>query len=133
MPTTTRPVPDAAPWPRCALSPLALTGLTNAEVRALSAELGLPGADEPSNSCLATRIPQSAALTPSALARVGALEAFARGLGFSDLRCRDQGPLLRLELPAGQLDAARRKPDDLLARARAAGFSDLTLGELPQP
>lgn len=114
-----------------ALSPLAQAGLTKAGVRALSAELGLPGHDEPSNSCLATRIPQGAALTAQALARVEALEEFVRALGFSDLRCRDQGAAVRLELPAGQLGAARHKQDALLARARAAGFADLTLGERP--
>ncbi len=116
-----------------ALSPLAQAGLTKAQVRALSAELGLPGPDEPSNSCLATRIPQGTPLSARTLARVEALEAFARGLGFSDLRCRDQGLFLRLELPAGQLEAARDRHDDLLARARAAGFTDITLGERPQP
>lgn len=110
-----------------ALSPLAQAGLTKARVRELSRSLGLPGAEEPSNSCLATRIPQGTALTAQALARVEALEAFARDLGFSDLRCRDQGAALRLELPASQLPAARRSHHDLLARARAAGFSDLTL------
>jgi uncharacterized protein len=94
--------------------------------------MGLPGADEPSNSCLATRIPRDTALTPRALARVEALEEFLRGLGFSALRCRDQGATLRLELPADQIRAARQRFDPILARAKAAGFTGLSLGERPR-
>ncbi len=115
-----------------ALSPLAAAGLTKADVRRLSAEMGLPGAHEPSNSCLATRIPGGAALTPAALARVEALEEFLRGLGFSALRCRDLGATLRLELPADQIQAARHEIDPILARAKAAGFTGLSLGERPR-
>lgn len=69
----------------------------------------------------------------SALAQVKAREAFARSLGFSDLRCCDQGPLLRLKLPKSQSNAARQKHDNLLNQARAACFSDLTLGERLRP
>lgn len=116
-----------------ARSPLAEAGLAKADVRRLSRGLGLPGADEPSNSCLATRIPQDVPLTAASLARVEALEDFLRDLGFTNLRCRDLGASLRLELPGPQLEAARGRHSDILARAKAAGFSDLTLGERPQP
>jgi uncharacterized protein len=115
-----------------ALYPQAAAGRTNAHVRRLSAEIGQPRAAAPSNSCLATRIPRDTALTPRALARVEALEEFLRGLGFSALRCRDQGATLRLELPADQIRAARQRFDPILARAKAAGFTGLSLGERPR-
>jgi conserved hypothetical protein TIGR00268 len=112
-----------------ALSPLAEAGLDKAAVRALSRDLGLPGWDAPSNSCLATRIPTGTPLTPAALERVDRLETVARGLGLSALRCRDRGETLVLEIPPDQLPLARNNENTLVEAARAAGFSGLTIKE----
>ncbi len=68
-------------------SPLLAAGLNKAAIRALSRNLGLPW-PKPPQSCLATRFPYGATLTPEALKRVGRGEAWLRGRGFSRLRLR---------------------------------------------
>ena len=46
-------------------SPVAEAGLTKADVRALSARLGLPTHDMPASPCLASRIPYGEEITPA--------------------------------------------------------------------
>lgn len=109
------------------LSPLADCGLAKAEVRELSRDLGLPGWDEPSNSCLATRQPPDAVITRAELARVEAMEQALRGLGLRDIRARNQGVRLRLEVPAGDLEYAENMLPDIRPRAASLGFATVLL------
>lgn len=69
-------------------TPLAAAGLSKAEVRALSRELGLDTWDAPSASCLATRIPEGLAITPERLARIDILESHLEQLGYEGCRVR---------------------------------------------
>jgi uncharacterized protein len=69
-------------------APLKEAGLTKAEIRELSAELGLPTADKPQMACLSSRIPHGEAVTPEKLRMVEAAEAMLRGLKFYDVRVR---------------------------------------------
>lgn len=75
----------------CIVTPLALAGLSKAEVRALSRELGLDTWDAPSASCLATRIPAGLAITQERLARIASLEAHLEQLGYRGCRVRLDG------------------------------------------
>src|ERR1022692_2810938 len=52
----------AAEFQVCA--PLKEAGLTKAEIRELSAQLGLPTADKPQMACLSSRVPYGEAVTP---------------------------------------------------------------------
>lgn len=80
-------------------APLLEAGLTKAEIRELSRQLGLPTADLPSMACLASRIPYGVPLTPEALARVDAAEGILRReWGLRQVRVRDHFPLARLEV-----------------------------------
>ena len=85
-------------------SPLLEAGLTKAEIRVLSREMGLPTADKPAMACLATRFVTGCPITKEGLARVEAAEARLRDLGFRQLRVRDHGALARIELDAAGLD-----------------------------
>src|SRR6185295_12786407 len=49
-------------------APLKEAGLTKADIRALSAQLGLPTADKPQMACLSSRLPYGEAVTPEKLA-----------------------------------------------------------------
>jgi uncharacterized protein len=69
-------------------SPLKEAGLTKAEIRAISKELGLPTWNQPARPCLATRFPYGTRITPEGLARVEAAEGYLDVLGLSDLRVR---------------------------------------------
>jgi uncharacterized protein len=69
-------------------APLKEAGLTKAEIRELSARLGLPTADKPQMACLSSRIPHGEAVSPEKLGMIEAAERMLRDLGFRDVRVR---------------------------------------------
>ncbi len=69
-------------------APLKEVGLTKAEIRALSAAMGLPTADKPQMACLSSRVPYGEPVTPEKLQMIEAAEAVLRQLGFRDVRVR---------------------------------------------
>ena len=69
-------------------APLKEVGLTKAEIRELSAELGLPTADKPQMACLSSRIPHGEPVTTEKLAMIEAAENVLKALGFYDVRVR---------------------------------------------
>ena len=69
-------------------APLKEAGLTKAEIRALSAQFGLPTADKPQMACLSSRVPHGEAVTPEKLSMIERAEYVLRDLGFHDLRVR---------------------------------------------
>ena len=84
------------------LSPLEV--FTKAEIRQMSAMLGLPTADKPALACLATRFPTNEVLTPDGLKRVEAAEDQLAVLGFFGARVRAHGPVARIEMPQDMRD-----------------------------
>ncbi|HEX4263407.1 MAG TPA: ATP-dependent sacrificial sulfur transferase LarE [Verrucomicrobiae bacterium] len=84
-------------------APLKEVGLTKAEIREFSAQLGLPTADKPQMACLSSRIPYGETVTPEKLRMIEAGENFLRDLGFHDVRVRHhelRGPALDPRAPA---------------------------------
>ncbi len=69
-------------------APLKEVGLTKAEIRELSAQLGLPTADKPQMACLSSRIPYGEPVTPEKLRMIEQGEYVLRDLGFYDVRVR---------------------------------------------
>jgi pyridinium-3,5-biscarboxylic acid mononucleotide sulfurtransferase len=69
-------------------APLKEVGLTKAEIREFSAQLGLPTADKPQMACLSSRIPYGEIVTPEKLRMIEAAENVLRDLGFYDVRVR---------------------------------------------
>lgn len=69
-------------------APLKEVGLTKAEIREFSAQLGLPTADKPQMACLSSRIPYGEMVTPEKLRMIEAAENVLRDLGFYDVRVR---------------------------------------------
>lgn len=69
-------------------APLKEIGLTKAEIRELSAQLGLPTADKPQMACLSSRIPYGETVTPEKLRMIEVAENVLRDLGFYDVRVR---------------------------------------------
>ena len=117
-------------------APLKEAGLTKAEIRELSARLGLPTADKPQLACLSSRIPTGEAVTPAKLMMVEEAEYALRDLGFHDVRVRhhETGPgagghLARIEV--GSVEIPRLLTDGLHTRVadqlRALGYSHVTL------
>jgi uncharacterized protein len=94
------------------LSPLRLCGLTKAEIRIRSRELGLPSWNKPAYACLATRVPTGEPIDEEKLRLVEGAETALRSLGYSDLRVRLFHGAARVQLPGAQLERAaaeRRK------------------------
>lgn len=107
-------------------SPLAEVGLTKAEIRAASRELGLPTWDAPAAPCLSSRVQYGLAITPSRLKQVEASEAYLRDLGITgDLRVRHLGDLARLEVEPTWIPwiEARRAP--IRAHLATLGFAQV--------
>ena len=69
-------------------APLKEVELTKAEIRELSARLGLPTADKPQMACLSSRVPYGEAVTPEKLSMIEQAEDILRDLGFFDVRVR---------------------------------------------
>jgi pyridinium-3,5-biscarboxylic acid mononucleotide sulfurtransferase len=117
----------AAGAQRGVLSPLAIVGLTKADIRDRSRARGIPTWEQPSSPCLASRLPYGTAVTPERLAQVERAELAVRALGVrGEVRVRHHGDLARVELPPEDVerwlapDAARRLRD---AVRDAAGFA----------
>jgi uncharacterized protein len=119
-------------------APLKEAGLTKAEIRELSAQLGLPTADKPQMACLSSRIPYGEAVTPEKLAMIEAAENVLRDLGFHDVRVRHHElgskfemtrHLARIEL--GPAEIPRFLSDGLTDKAAEAlkkiGYAHVTL------
>jgi pyridinium-3,5-biscarboxylic acid mononucleotide sulfurtransferase len=112
---------------RGAGTPLADTGLGKAAVRALSRRWGLPSADLPASPCLSSRIAYGIQITPQRLARVDAAEVALRrmlaaaGIRSHDLRVRDLGTGVRVDVDAAAVAAVRALPR-LADAVAAAGF-----------
>ena len=82
-------------------APLKEAGLTKAEIREFSAQLGLPTADKPQMACLSSRIPYGEAVTPEKLRMIEDAEYVLRDLGFYDVRVRhhELGPKSKVQSP----------------------------------
>ena len=88
-------------------SPLLEAGLTKAEIRTISREIGLPTWDKPAMACLATRFETGQPLTFPELSRVEQAEAWLAAKGFRQLRVRVHGDLARLELDTDGMERLR--------------------------
>ena len=120
-------------------APLKEIGMTKAEIRALSAQLGLPTADKPQMACLSSRIPYGEAVTPEKLRMIEEAEVVLRDLGFYDVRVRHHElkasqlgvaqALARIEV--GPTEMAKLLADDAAARVASSlkkiGYTHVTL------
>jgi len=89
-------------------APLKEAGLTKAEIRQFSAEMGLPTADKPQLACLSSRIPYGEVVTTGKLTMVEQGEEFLRDLGLYDVRVRHHelkvGQLARIEIGYSEME-----------------------------
>lgn len=108
-------------------SPLAEVGLSKAEVRALSRQLGLPTWDKPSLACLSSRIPYGMPVTRQALAQIDQAEQVVRRLGLRQVRVRHHGSLARIEVEPADLPIVLAHHAEIAAALRALGYAHVTL------
>jgi uncharacterized protein len=108
-------------------SPLVEAGLTKADVRALSRELGLPTWNKPSAACLASRIPYGTAITEERLKQVEDAERFVRGLGISQVRVRLHGEMARIEVDPDSIHILWEHRSRIIRELRSIGFKYVTV------
>jgi pyridinium-3,5-biscarboxylic acid mononucleotide sulfurtransferase len=109
--------------------PLADVGLTKAEIRALSRQLGLVTADKPSSPCLSSRFPYGTTITLEGLRKVAGAEQVLRRLGFPECRVRNHDPVARIEVPPTELQRLTEPAvrDTLVRELQALGFAFVTV------
>ncbi|HEV8379950.1 MAG TPA: ATP-dependent sacrificial sulfur transferase LarE [Gemmatimonadales bacterium] len=109
-------------------SPLAEVGLTKAEIRAASRELGLPTWDAPAAPCLSSRVQYGLAITPSRLKQVERGEAFLRELGVAgDLRVRHLGDVARIEVEPSWIPWIETRRAAITAHLTTLGFAQVEI------
>jgi uncharacterized protein len=104
-------------------APLKEAALTKADIRELSAQLGLPTSDKPQMACLSSRIPYGEAVTEQKLSMVEQAENLLRDLGFYDVRVRHH-ELSAASNPLG-LPSAKAPSSQSLARIEV-GLSEIS-------
>jgi len=112
------------------LAPLKAAGLTKADVRELSRELGLSTADAPAQPCLSSRIPHGTPVTREALDLVERGEAHVRSLGFRVFRVRyvdGAPPSARVQIAPEEMDALPAKRESVERGLLAAGFGGVEI------
>ena len=98
---------------REARMPLAETGLTKIQVRAISRMWKLDGCDRPASPCLSSRVAYGIEISAERLARIDRAETSVRtalsanGIHVYELRVRDLGSSVRVELDGTQVEAAK--------------------------
>ena len=109
--------------------PMVEVGLSKAEIRWLSKQLGLPTWDKPAAACLSSRIVYGVPVTPAALLRIEESETALRNLGLAGrVRVRDQGrDLARIEVDPPSFDLVMTRRKEIVAALKEAGFVFVTL------
>ena len=108
-------------------SPLREAGIDKEGVRAIAAHLGLANHDRPSSPCLSSRVPYGETITREKLQQVAGAEAFLRGLGLRELRCRHHDKVARIEVPDDQMAAVMEHRSAIVAELRRLGFTWVAL------
>ncbi|MBI3696954.1 MAG: ATP-dependent sacrificial sulfur transferase LarE [Acidobacteria bacterium] len=87
-------------------APLLDAGMTKAEIRELSREMGLPTWDRPASACLSSRIPYGTAVTKENVKLIEEGEEAVKALGFRQFRVRYHEELVRIEIAPEELERA---------------------------
>ena len=112
---------------RGASFPMVEAGLTKADVRHHSREMGLRTADKPAAACLASRVPYGTEVTVAVLTAVDRAEAALRRLGFDDLRVRHLDDTARIEVPIDRLPDVLEQRAEVVAAVAGVGYAYVTL------
>ena len=103
-------------------SPLLEAGLTKAEIREISRNLGLPTWNKPAMACLATRFVTGHPLSPERLSQAEQVETWLAERGYRQLRVRVHGDLARLELDEAGRERLRDPAEAAEVNTALQGF-----------
>ncbi len=109
------------------ISPLVDAGLSKAEVRELSRQMGLPTWDKPALACLSSRIPHGRPITLQSLSQVDRAEAFLKKLGVRQVRVRHHGETARIEVEPRDFSLMREREIEIAQHLGSLGFPNVVL------
>ncbi len=109
------------------ISPLLRVGLSKADIRRISKDLGLPTHNKPSLACLASRIPYGTRIEAPVLGKIERSEGFLRSLGFRQVRVRYHGHVARIEVGEEDLEKAVATRKEITDALEKIGFLYVTL------
>jgi pyridinium-3,5-biscarboxylic acid mononucleotide sulfurtransferase len=106
------------------VAPLAESGLTKEDVRALARDAGLRLWDKPASACLSSRVEYGRRVTPEVLKSIEDAETAMRRLGFRRFRVRHHGAIARVEIAEDEMPAALdvESLKAISVAVKAAGF-----------
>jgi uncharacterized protein len=104
------------------LSPLREVGLTKAEIRAYSKEMGLATWNKQSFACLASRFPYGTDITPERLEMIDRAEQFLLDKGFKQTRVRFHDNLARIETDDFNIFTDKNLRDEIHEKFKEIGF-----------
>ncbi len=109
--------------------PLQEVGLSKAEIREISRELGLPTWDKPAMACLSSRIPHGTPIQIGMLQQVDDAEQLLRRLGFRQLRVRHHNKIARIEVESSELPRLLEPAirDQIVRELRKLGYGFVTV------
>jgi pyridinium-3,5-biscarboxylic acid mononucleotide sulfurtransferase len=111
------------------IAPLIDAGMTKADIRDLSRQMGLSTWNKPAAACLASRIPYGTPITTRALEMIEASETVLMALGFRGFRVRHFDDTAKIELRPADfprlLNPARRLI--VLSEFRRIGYLNITM------
>lgn len=108
-------------------SPMIEAGITKADIRALSQELGLRTWNKQSAACLASRIPYGVELTPQRLSMIDKAEQYIAPYITGSLRVRYHGDVARIEVREDEIPAILAHRKDIVQVLRRCGFTYVSL------
>ena len=108
-------------------SPMIEAGITKADIRALSRELGLRTCDKQSAACLASPIPYGVELTPQRPSMIDKAEQYIAPYIKGSLRVRYHGDVARIEVGEEEIPAILAHRKDIVQALRQCGFTYVSL------
>lgn len=111
------------------ISPLKEAGMTKADIRILSKEMGLATWDKQSFACLASRFPYGHKITKEKLDMVDRAEQFLLDRGFHQVRVRHHGDLARIEVGSAEISRffQENQMQEVYDAMKKIGFTYVTL------
>ncbi len=108
-------------------SPLLEAGLTKAEIRILSKQLGLSTWEKPSFACLASRFVYGEEISEEKLKMVENAEEFLRNAGFKQVRVRIHNNLARIEVMPEEFEKLLQIREKIISEFKTYGFNYITM------
>jgi uncharacterized protein len=110
-----------------AFLPLVEARIGKEEIRPIARRLGLSNSEQPSTTCLSSRIPYGQQVTAARLEAIERAETFLYGLGLVQVRVRHYGDTARIEVDPADMEKILAAREEIAGRLREIGFVYITL------